>query len=474
MHSDRSRMTGDTWAAEVQMQADGLSSTQWRRPTYGHARGENSVRGLWRPRHRIDESRVTSAPASTQGSQRTRMRAAQRQREHACYVSVKETLRQLTDSTYCRWLCGHGERSTQSTLRSRGQRSRASLHEYIQRFGTPDHVQEPVKAVCAPHHEGKLPIATSPRDGGSVVTSCLDPRSSSFMEDCQQTDVQHHPHSTAAATASSLLTSVPASTTTTPLWPIGKNDDPVMPWLDNEASAASPLGRAAPAAAEEPLSSTAASVRAETAFHALKGRRVELHGLKTVERNGCTGTVQGCDETRDRLQVRSTDGRLLLVRASNVRILADPAPVIGPVAPSDGGRHQALASWTPPLESCTLCDELVNEMSSSLWDKTARCLTIGELAAVSTQCEQLLRDAYARWILTRRAGMQASAAHVTHDEDGRLGRLQKQAHALLTSVDDRRKRNSAAPGHEVPFWKDVSGCLLGSIHCAQHDIRSKQ
>jgi hypothetical protein len=66
-----------------------------------------------------------------------------------------------------------------------------------------------------------------------------------------------------------------------------------------------------------------------------------------------------------------------LVRASNVRILADPAPVIGAVAPSSGGRHQALASWTPPMESCTLCDDLVNEMSSSLWDKTARCMHDG-------------------------------------------------------------------------------------------------
>jgi hypothetical protein len=276
MHSDRSCMIGDTWAAEVQMQADGHSSTQWRRPTYGHARGENSVRGLWRPRHRIDESRVTSAPASMQGSQRTRMRTAQRQREHARYVSVQEALRQLTDSAYCLWLCGHGERSTQSTLQARGQRARASLHKYIQRFGIPDHVQEPVKAACAPHHEGELPFATSPRDGGSIVTSCLVPRSSSFTEDCQQTDVQHHPHPTEVATASSLPTSVPASTTTPPLWPIGTTEDPVMPLLDNEAGAVSPLGRAAPAAVEEPLSSTATPGRAETATPVFPGQRSGL------------------------------------------------------------------------------------------------------------------------------------------------------------------------------------------------------
>ena len=139
---------------------------------YGRACGEHRVHQRWQPRHRVDESRVTAILGGMHESARTRARRLQRRQEHARYVSVRETLRQLTESDYCEWLRRQGTRVPQLDERGDSRRARPTLHESIVLFGVP----------AAAHWHGDAPSAcaaggsstSTTSDAGPIVISCLE------------------------------------------------------------------------------------------------------------------------------------------------------------------------------------------------------------------------------------------------------------------------------------------------------------
>ena len=149
---------------------------------HGRASEDHRVRQRWQPRHRVVESRATVILEGTHESARTRLRRVQRRQEHARYASVRETLRQLMESDYCKWLRRQGTRAPQLDQQGTHKGARLTLHESIVLFGTPPEAQRQGDAPLVCPSDGPSVPAVPMQSAGSIVTSCLELRSSSHLE----------------------------------------------------------------------------------------------------------------------------------------------------------------------------------------------------------------------------------------------------------------------------------------------------